>query len=156
MHVRYDMVSCFVIRRTEAGGWEFLQLHRNPTDFLGNTWQTVYGTSDPGESPAAAAVRELREETNLTPTELYQLNDVDLFFIAATDTMWHCINFCAIVNNDQPVQLNAEHDSSRWLPAEKVREQFMWPGNRRAVDEIRQQIIVAGLAKPLMKITLSK
>ena len=154
MHVRYDMISCFVIRPTPPGGWEFLQLNRSKDDFLGNTWQTIYGTSNPGESPANAAIRELREETALVPAELYQLNDVDVFYIATHDTMWHCICFCAIVNSTAKIQLNPEHDAHRWLPAETARDQFMWPGNRRAVDEIKLQIIGNGLAKAQMRIKL--
>jgi 8-oxo-dGTP pyrophosphatase MutT (NUDIX family) len=153
MHVRYDMISCFVIRPTTTGGWEFLQLQRTHADFLGGTWQTIYGTSNPGESPAAAAVRELSEETGLVPLELYQLNDVDVFYIATHDTMWHCICFCAIVNPTATTQLNAEHDAFRWLPAEAAREHFMWPGNRRAVDEIKSQIIGNGLTKSLMRMS---
>jgi dihydroneopterin triphosphate diphosphatase len=153
MHVRYDMISCFVIRPTTTDGWEFLQLQRTRADFLGGTWQTIYGTSNPGESPAAAAIRELREETGLVPLELYQLNDVDVFYIASHDTMWHCICYCAIVNPTAKIQMNSEHDAFRWLSAETAREQFMWPGNRRAVDEIKSQIIGNGLTKSLMRVS---
>lgn len=153
MHIRYDMVSCFVIRPDAGGsGWEFLQLHRDPSDFLGGTWQTVYGTSESGETPAAAALRELREETGLVPTELYQLNDVDVFYIAQHDTLWHSISFCAVVKRQDQVALNPEHDAVRWLAAEAAEQHFMWPGNRRAVAEIRQQIIADGPTKSYMRV----
>jgi 8-oxo-dGTP pyrophosphatase MutT (NUDIX family) len=148
------MVSCFVIRQNSTGKWEFLQLHRSKDDFLGGTWQTVYGTSNPGESPGAAAVRELREETGLVPAELFQLNDADVFYIATTDTLWHCIGYCAVVDSHQSIQLNDEHDLSRWLAAEEAAGNFMWPGNRRAVAEIREQIIGNGITKEMMRVRI--
>jgi len=114
MQIRFDMVSCFVIRPNAAGtGWEFLQLRRCQDDFLGGTWQTVYGTSEGGEAPAAAALRELREETALVPLELYQLNDVDVFYIAQHDTLWHSIAFCAVVKRQDAPVLIREHDALR-------------------------------------------
>jgi dATP pyrophosphohydrolase len=53
-------VSVLVVIYTDAG--EFLLLNRvRPPHF----WQSVTGSLRPGESPRAAALRELREETGL-------------------------------------------------------------------------------------------
>jgi dihydroneopterin triphosphate diphosphatase len=154
MHIRHDMVACFVIRPSSAhNGWEFLQLHRRAGDFMGGTWQTIYGTSHPGETPSIAALRELREETALKPAEFYQLNDVDVFYIAAGDTLWHCINFCAVIRPEDNIMLNDEHDDFRWLTEIEAETQYMWPGNRRDVREIREQILGNGPAKPFMRVT---
>jgi dihydroneopterin triphosphate diphosphatase len=153
MHIRHDMVACFVIRPNAAGaGWEFLQLHRRAGDFMGGTWQTIYGQTHPGETPSIGALREVREETSLVPAEFYQLNDVDVFYIPAGDTLWHCINFCAVIRRGDQVTLNDEHDDFRWLSETEAQTQYMWPGNRRAVQEIREQILGNGIAKPFMRV----
>jgi dihydroneopterin triphosphate diphosphatase len=153
MIIRYDMVCCFVIRPDSGGrGWEFLQLRRSRDDFLGGTWQTIYGTSNPGETPTEAALRELREETGLAPEEFYKLSDAHVFYIAAHDTLWHSIQFCAVVKANATIVMDAEHDAHRWLKAEGAENHFMWPGDRRSIQEIREQIIGDGLAKPFMRI----
>jgi 8-oxo-dGTP pyrophosphatase MutT (NUDIX family) len=155
MQIRYDMVSCYVTRPTARGdGHEFLQLRRCKDDFMGGTWQAIYGTSEKGESAVAAVIRELREEAGLIPAELYRLDHVSVFYIASTDTMWHCIPFCAIVNRDQKIILNEEHDAVRWIPSADAERTFMWKDNRDAIRDIQGFILVDSLAKPHMRIPL--
>src|ERR1700691_2617017 len=102
MKIRYDMVSCYVARPAADGvGHEFLQLRRSKDDYMGGTWQAVYGQCEKEESPVAAVVRELHEEAGLIASELYRLDQVSVFYIASTNTMWHCVPFCAIVPRQQ-------------------------------------------------------
>jgi 8-oxo-dGTP diphosphatase len=155
MQIRYNMVSCYVARPTADGaGHEFLQLRRSKDDFMGGTWQAIYGQSEDGESPVAAVIRELREEAGLTPGELYRLDQVSVFYIASTDTMWHCVPFCAIVTREQPVVLNDEHDAVRWVHAADAERLFMWKDNRDAIRDIQGYILTDSAAKPHMRIPL--
>ena len=151
VNIRHDMVYCFAVR--PAGpSHELLQVRRHPTDYLGGTWQTVVGTIEPGETAAQAALRELREETGLAPVELYQLDTVNSFYVATTDTMFHCPGFCAIVAPDASVILNAEHDQHRWLPRSSAAEHFLWPGDRAWVVELCRTILNDGPAKPYLRL----
>src|SRR2546430_1217020 len=101
MKLRYDMVCCFVVRLGAAeGGHEFLQLRRAPGDFMSGTWQAVCGRIERGEAAWQTALRELDEETSLQPMEFYQLDTVNLFYLAAADSLWHCPGFCALVGQD--------------------------------------------------------
>jgi len=155
MQIRYNMVSCYVARPTADGtGHEFLQLRRSKDDYMGGTWQAIYGQSEEGESPVAAVVRELREESGLIAKELYRLDQVSVFYIASSDTMWHCVPFCAIVTRDEPVVLNDEHDAARWVPASDAEAAFMWKDNRDAIRDILGYILAESLAKPHMRIPL--
>ena len=61
------MVDVYVLRPV-AGGWEALCLRRAPADRSPGTWETVHGHILEGETPVAAAVRELAEETGLAGT----------------------------------------------------------------------------------------
>jgi 8-oxo-dGTP diphosphatase len=155
MQIRFDMVSCYVARPAADGdGHEFLQLRRHKDDYMGGTWQAIYGQSESGESPVAAVLREIREEAGLIPRELYRLDQVSVFYIASTDTLWHCVPFCAIVTREQPVVLNDEHDAARWVIAADAEKLFMWKDNRDAIRDIVNYILVDSLAKPHMRIPL--
>lgn len=155
MEIRYNMVSCYVARPTaDDTSHEFLQLRRAEGDFMGGTWQAIYGQSEPNESPVAAVLRELKEESGLAPAELYRLDQVSVFYIASSDTLWHCIPFCAIVSRQQPLTLNAEHDNHRWIPFPEVNRAFMWKDNRDAIADIANFILTDSLAKPFLRIPL--
>jgi 8-oxo-dGTP pyrophosphatase MutT (NUDIX family) len=156
MQIRYNMVSCYVARPSVGRGFEFLQIRRAKNDFMGGTWQAVYGTSNEIESPVDAVLRELKEETSLVPDELYRLDQVSVFYIASTDTMWHCIPFCAIVNRQQLIVLNHEHEDSRWIHDSEAEKIFMWNDNRQAIKDIRAYILQDSLAKPFLKIPPSE
>jgi 8-oxo-dGTP pyrophosphatase MutT (NUDIX family) len=101
---------CVVVWREAAGGREFLVLHRAHfgPDFAGDwAWTPPSGARLPGEDPAAAAARELREETGL---EL-ALRRVDSPNPDVT-------LYAAEAPADSEVVLDAEHDAQRWLPLE--------------------------------------
>jgi len=147
------MVQCFVVR--PAGeSHEFLQMRRAAGDFMGGTWQTVYGTSNAGETAWQAALRELGEETGLWPTALYQLDTVNTFYLAGADTLWHVPMFCAMVDSAAPVALNPEHDDFRWMPRAQAMDAFMWPGERNGLVELCREILDDGKAKPYLRIQL--
>jgi len=156
VNIRHDMICCYVLRRDPCDAeWEFLQLKRRENDFLGNTWQTVYGGIEGGETAWQAAIRELKEETALAPRELYRLEPVDIFYIAAQDTLWHCVQFAAVVDRAESVALNEEHTAFRWIPQADAATQFMWLANRQAVGHI-VQLLNDDPAKPYARIELPK
>ena len=156
MNVRYDMVTCFVVRPGEqAGTHEFLQLRRASTEFMGGAWSTVRGRIETGETGWAAALRELEEETSLTPTDFYQVDTVDVFYLHGDDTIWHCPGFCAIVARDAAVTLNPEHDAFRWIDRSRIDQDFLWPGERAQLAELCREILDNGPAKPYLHIAVS-
>lgn len=152
MKVRYDIVQCYVIRKAYGGGHEFLQLRRVPDDFMGGHWTTVSGGILEGETAWQAALRELKEETGLVPTEFYQLDSVNTFYMAHDDAIWNCPNFCAVVPMEADVRLNEEHDAYRWLPRVSYIQQILWPGERTACAELCREIIDNGPAKSLLRL----
>lgn len=154
MQFRYNMVCCYVVRPDDRGGHEFLQLRRRADDFMGGTWQTVYGQSEGDETAVAAALRELREETGLIPAEFYRLEHVSIFYVIPEDTLWHCVQFCAIVKREDCVNLNAEHTELRWLSTDEAATQFMWEDDRKAVAQITREILGDGPTKPHVRIML--
>jgi dATP pyrophosphohydrolase len=155
--IRFDMVSCFVVRPGEAGGeHEFLQLRRAKDDFMGGAWSTVRGTIEEGENAWGAALRELQEEAAIAPKEYYQVDTVDVFYLHGDDTLWHCPGFCAVVDRDVNVTLNAEHDAFRWVRRSHVDRDFLWPGERAQLAEVCREILDNGPAKSYLQIELPR
>jgi dATP pyrophosphohydrolase len=155
MTPRYDMVCCYVVRPNADGGLgELLQLRRAPGEFMGGSWSVVRGRVEAGEKAWQAALRELNEETGLVPEpdEFYQLDTVDTFYLAADDTVWHVPGFCAVVPRDCVVKLNEEHDDFRWVDRSQADAEFLWPGERRQLEELAREIMDFGPARPILRI----
>ena len=153
MLIRTDMVAVYVVRPSGASH-ELLQLRRSTDDFMGGTWQTVRGTIDPGETAAAAALRELREETGLTPREFYRLSAMETFYLPGPreEAVYHSIAFCALVGGDDPIELNGEHDALRWVPRERILDALMWASERPLIDDLCRAILDGGPAKPYLRV----
>ncbi|HZL36188.1 MAG TPA: NUDIX domain-containing protein [Tepidisphaeraceae bacterium] len=153
MNVRFDMVACYVVRPPDGNTpAQFLQLRRSPGKYLGGAWSTVRGKIEGDEKAWQAALRELREETQIVPLEFYQLDTVDIFYLSGDDTLWHCPGFCALVAPDVKVTLNEEHDASRWTPRQRIEQDFIWPGERAQLAELCREILDNGPAKPYLRL----
>jgi dATP pyrophosphohydrolase len=154
MKVSSDMIVCLVIRQDRARPAEFLQLRRAPGEYLAGTWQSVRGKVEPGEAAWQSALRELREETGLTPREFYKLTLLDSFYLARDDTIHHCPAFCAVVDAAATIKLNAEHDAFRWVACDEMDSLTMWATERQLVAEVVRDILGDGPAKPYLRLDL--
>jgi dihydroneopterin triphosphate diphosphatase len=156
-NVRHDMIACYVFRPTEnRASHEVLQLLRAPNDYLGNTWQSVYGTGEiNGEPLWQMAIRELREEIGLAPRELYRLPTIWPFYVPETDTIFHCTRFAALIERDDVIKLNHEHVDFRWFKRAKAPKFFMWATDRYALAEAFRDVLDDSPAKPYLRISLS-
>lgn len=148
-----DQVEIFPFRR-RGGTVEFLMLQRARGDRLGGTWHAVHGSIEPGETAVQAALRELYEESGLTPLRFWQIDFVSTFFLADLDCV--CLNpvFTAEIDPAAEVRLSDEHEGFRWVAADEAPGAFMWPNQRRALREIMDEVITPGLAEPYLRIAL--
>ena len=133
--VRTSLVDVYVLRGNDAE-LECLALRRAPGGRCPGSWESVHGHIEPAEQPAGAAMRELEEETGLTPLRLYNLSRVELFYQHRMDEVALVPVFAAFVAPGEAVRLSPEHDRQEWLRPDEARERFAWPRERRAVDDI--------------------
>jgi dihydroneopterin triphosphate diphosphatase len=155
MKLRYDMVNCYVVRPGELPRThELLQLRRAPGEVLAGAWSVIRGGIEKDETAWQAALRELREETGLRPIEFYQLDTIDLFYLASNDGLWHVPGFCAVVERDAVITLNEEHDAFRWVTRDRIDADFLWPGERAQLAELCREILDDGPAKRYLRIVL--
>jgi len=152
--LRADVVEVYIVRRpapAPAGATgqladvAFLQLRRT-REPLRDTWQPVMGHIEAGERATACALRELREETGLSPDHpacrgVWALEQVHPYFVAAIDSVVLSPRFVAEAAHDWEPTLDASHDAHRWVKRAGAHGAFLWPGQRAAIDEIVRDIL---------------
>ncbi|MCA9752948.1 MAG: lipoyl(octanoyl) transferase LipB [Gemmatimonadetes bacterium] len=134
--------------REGPDGREVLLLHRVPAE--GDFWQPVTGLLEAGEAPAAAAAREVREETGLAlaaePADLGYVRDFRIEPEYLGDRGPHpWINrehaFAARIDPKAAITLSpTEHDEYLWTDPETARQRLRWNGNRRALDRLEREL----------------
>ena len=153
--VRSNRVAVYVFRLM-AGGAQFLQLHRaaGSGDYAG-TWQTVYGGIKSGETAINAALRELKEETQLVPTKFFQVEYLENFYHRSRDRVTVLPVFAARIAPHAKVIIDAEHDDYRWVDLPDVAEHFVWRVQRQAIAIIEQDILGTSPAKELLTVKIN-
>jgi dATP pyrophosphohydrolase len=139
--VRVSIVDVYPVRHG-AGGLELLVLRRAPGGRCAGSWESVHGHIEPGERPADAALRELREETGLQPSALYNLSRVESFYQHRLDEVALVPVFVAVVDRGAEVAPGGEHDAWEWLTFVVARARLAWPRERRALEDI--EILLGG------------
>jgi dATP pyrophosphohydrolase len=133
--IQAGVVDVYVIR--DAGrSWRVLTLRRARNTRSTGSWETVHGRIEPRETPEAAAVRELREETGLAVERLYSIT-VNPFYLHKSNTVQLAVVFAAFVEN-AAVVLGPEHDAFAWLSVARARSRFTWPREGEALTHIRR------------------
>lgn len=140
------VVDVYVIR-PRLEGWLVLVLQRASDTRCAGAWETVHGRLESDERPEHGAVREVREETGLTVSRLYNLT-VQPFYLHATATVQLAIVFVAFVDEPGTVRLGPEHVRSEWLSVGEAGSRFVWPRERAALAEA-VAILSAGHAGPV-------
>jgi dATP pyrophosphohydrolase len=148
---RVEYVVVLVVRVLD-GRAEMLVAKRARGVYMGDTWQLITGGIEPGEAAWQAALRELREETDLVPDEFYRLSTLTSFYRVDNDSLNTAPMFCAVVGRTAVPSLNHELQAFEWMPIPAARERLMWPSDHQAVDEVVAVVLGDGPAKPHMKI----
>lgn len=149
--VRTDIVEVYVFRRASPvhrpGHAQFLQMRRAPREgaILPGSWQPVMGHIHEGERADQAALREVGEECGLRAgrglVALWQLEEPNCYFLQPTDCIMLGPCFAAEATADWEPTLDEEHDASRWVPRDHADRVFLWPGQRRAIEQVVRDIL---------------
>ena len=106
-------------------------LRRAASARTAGSWEIVHGRIERDEKPAAAARRELHEETGFTAATLYSIA-VNPFYLLKTDTVQLAIAFAAEVKGTR-VTLGEEHDAAKWVSIATAAKSLVWPRDVEAV-----------------------
>ena len=144
-------IDVFPFSRT-AEGLRFLLLKRAPDNTYPGIWQPVAGKIKPNEAAWEAGLRELEEETGLTPLHFYTLDHVSSYYLHAMDVIIQVPTFIAELPYENP-RLNHEHDDFQWLTLEGAIKTASWQPYRKALETI-PQLLDSSPALALAKISL--
>lgn len=136
--IRAFLVALVAVRRT-ASGHQVLLLER--TETLVGEWCQVAGKIEEGETAWQAALRELQEETGLTPERLYSADISEQFYEADRDAITVAPVFVAFVNEQADVTLNSEHSAFQWVSFADAMELVPFGGQRRVLRWIEEEFI---------------
>ena len=147
-------VCAFRINRDKP---EFLLLKRSGEETLyPGMWQIITGSIHEGETALAAALREFKEETNLTPRHFWVVPYTGSFYDPANDVVNMAPFFAAQVLPDAHPLLSHEHTLFEWLPFEASRRRLVWPGQRDGLDVVMKCIIGGEDAARFTEISLQR
>jgi dATP pyrophosphohydrolase len=133
--IQVSFVDVYVVR-PNGPALDVLALRRAPGGRSPGSWETVHGHIEAGETPVAAALRELREETGLEPARLYNLSRVEAFYRHSSDDIALIPVFAGVVDRGAEARPSSEHDRVEWLAPAAAAARFAWPRERRALDDV--------------------
>ncbi|MCH9028428.1 MAG: NUDIX pyrophosphatase [Bacteroidetes bacterium] len=137
MNIISNLVEAHIFRETE-NGIEFLLLKRAADQIYPGVWQMVSGKINDNEKAFETSVREIEEETGLTPEKMWVAPKVNSFYSAVSDTICLIPVFAAQVAKDSNVIISAEHSECTWVNPREAKELLAWDGQRRAIDLIEE------------------
>lgn len=133
-------ISAYVICKTSEGP-RYL-LIRRCGKYLPGTWQMISGGIDNSETASQAAMREIKEETGLTPYALYSADVVETFYMLSNDKITFVPVFVAFVEDKKIILSPTEHDAYEWLPFEEAKNKLVWSEQKRVINQIHESCVL--------------
>jgi dATP pyrophosphohydrolase len=127
-----------IVFKKENGNILFLLLKRSSKK--GGFWQPITGNVRVDETFENAALRELKEETEIA--SIKRIMDTGFSFEFFDDNrQQHEKVFGVEVATDTKVIISAEHTEFVWVTAEKALNEYLkYPGNKKGIEALQKKI----------------
>ena len=133
------VIDSYVFQQTEAGV-KFLLLKRNVNKIYEHLWQGVAGKIEAGEKAWETAIRELKEETGLSPKRMFVADHVSRFYETHGDRI-NLVPVFGIEVDTAHVVLSEEHSDYRWVDIEEALQLLIWRGQRTGIKVVHDMIV---------------
>jgi dATP pyrophosphohydrolase len=146
--------DCHVARATESGRYEYLLLRRASHKIYANSWRMVGGKLRAEETAWQACLRELAEETQLSPSRLLSVPYVNRFYEWQQDRINDIPVFVAVVPAGVDPVLDEEHTDFVWLDLKAALERLPWPGQREGIEAANELLLRGELLQNFLEVNL--
>ncbi|MFO7845544.1 MAG: NUDIX pyrophosphatase [Balneolaceae bacterium] len=119
--------------RIDDGEVTFLLFKRAKGKIYEGQWRMIGGKVEPGETYWEAALRELLEETALTPSKMWTIPSLNLFYEHSSDSILQIPAFAAEIDRGDAIRLDREHTEYSWVEHDEVSEYLYWPEQIRLI-----------------------
>lgn len=126
--------------RISGGQIQFLLFLRSKKKIYANQWRMIGGKVQENEFSWKAGLRELKEETGLSPIKYWSVPSVNHFYEAKSDQVLLIPAFAAELNEDSEPILDSEHTKFEWVSIDDIDTYIKWPEQRRLIRLIDQII----------------
>lgn len=132
-------VICYGVAAIVIKDDRILLLRR--TGPLKGTWCYVVGKIEASEKAWQGALREIKEETGLIPSEFYSADIQEQFYEIGKDSIRIAPVFVGYILDKQEVKINEEHDDFKWVTIEEALQMLSFPGQRKIIEHIEEEFI---------------
>src|SRR4030095_3400834 len=148
-----NYIELHICRKTNSG-YKFLLLKRSESAIIyPGIWQMITGTIESHEHTKDTLLRELDEETGLTPLKIYSIPRINTFYLAISDKICMSPVFLAIVDKED-VKISDEHSEYRWSTFEEAGELIHWPNQIESLEIIKRYLDNEELLEKLVEIKI--
>ncbi len=138
MNVTSFLIEAHIIRKRNDL-LEFLLLKRAKNEKYPGLWQMVTGSIDGSEEKAHhTALREIKEETGLTPVKFWIVPNMNSFYSPERNEVCLIPVFATQVDGHCDVKISDEHSEFKWVSKEEAIELLAWPGQKKSVEIISE------------------
>jgi dihydroneopterin triphosphate diphosphatase len=140
MNIITNLIEAHIFRETE-NGIEFLLLKRAEDQIYPGVWQMVSGKIDGNEKAFETVMREVKEETGITPEKLWIVPRVNSFYSSQSDSITLIPVFAVQVRKNSVVIISDEHCEYKWVNLNEAKRLLAWDGQRKAVELIEEYFL---------------
>ena len=137
--IKVRVVDCYVYRRTD-NGIVYLLMKRNLNKIYEHLWQGVAGKIEEGEMSSEAAIRELKEETGLSPVNMFVADHVSKFYEVHGDRI-NLVPVFGIEVDSEIINLSEEHISYKWVDINEALNTLVWNGQKKGIQTVHDMVI---------------
>jgi len=137
--VTVRVVDCYVYLKMDDD-LKFLLLKRNKNKIYEHLWQGVAGKIEEGETAPEAAIRELKEETGLTPLKMFVADHVSKFYETNGDRI-NLVPVFGIEVDSNSVKISQEHCDYKWVDLNGALDLLVWRGQKEAIQVVHDMVV---------------
>ncbi len=125
------------------GKYKFLSLQRSSNlKVYPNIWQVITGTIEDNETALQTAIREVKEETNLSIDKMWAIPTIVSFYNYPDDEIHLSVAFGVLTNNFTDFRISYEHQDFVWEEIDKHIERLALFSHKETAKIFFNQILI--------------